>query len=1603
MKVNPSSARRFWFRSGMKRHDENGSSSPADIPILNPSLIVAGFARIAAGLLLAQPAQALSFADFKAFYQFNSSSGHTTDSSGNGRDLTWNGAPAYSNDGQFNESVKLDGTNSLTLANFASSGFPAGNSSYTVAFWVKPDPTCPKDADIVGWGLNVTSQRNFTKFGDNERTINNYWWFSDFTGKINGGSFFDNQFHLVVTTWDLPSRTRKIYLDGLEVSTKTLGSAETDPAVVLQNFKIGGSFKGEIDNLGIASRAISAQEVKSLLNRTLETPNPDISVSLTGSLSLVNDKAVGGMAGNGTIQTSSTSPLRLYTGFGNADASFSGILSSANIQLTKMGTGTQTLVGGSRETKSTSIQGGALVLDGGTYKSKVDVSTGTTFGAEPTKFGGTGIVDGNVTLMKGSCPIFSTTGPLEITGSLTLNNNIVRLRLPTNGYALPPNNSTQTIRLCKFKTSGSSGEVAVIPEIDSGYFADHYKYSVVKVAGSPDSFLDLVVMARPANTSIAGINVYPAVPKLAPSNKYSVRIRRTDNPNTWNSAFVFQTKAQTKYPDHLYYGTLENWSHSYINFEMIQPYVSLEVEITKNDGGAFTENPIVRPANRVISATRSPDNKSLLISLNKPCNISVDIDKQMEGQDTGNGAPNPVHTLSIHANPAISDKPSDLNPNVLTVEPGIPPALPLPADKSILYFKPGIHRLGIDVKLAANKQYYIPGDAIVHATFNNYPTSGNANGSNIRIFGHGTISGEEFKHWRQIDPSGITSYQQRPIDILQSSNTKLEGITLADSANNSILVPSASDDPNRINEVTWVKIFTWRTNGDGGGCSTNSNVNNCFMRTQDDGLYVNGHNVSDVVLWTDVNGSPMRMSHLPNLTNRVLEIKNIDVIYSRSNWWSKSSAMALPGEDATSSNRGAGVVFSNINVSDPFPNGNPITFTQNSPTSAVSLGGIRFENVTFATNTNSAGKKIGLHTINQGRIDNITFHNLVIANTLVTSQNQSDYFESYSAPAVTNIKFTSPTGTTPKVSVTRSSAFANEQPSTTTKFTFSRTGSTALPLTVEYLVTGGATNGTDYSIMTGSVTIPGGQPSADVNLNVQSDTAEEGREDVVVILKTLTSNPVAYDIASPSNATITILDTSKPADGSLGRSRWSVTSSIGAGHYAAVDPDGNSRWTTNDTQTSNQWFQIDLDVAQWFNRIVIVSKGGDHAPSCEVHVSNLGDSWTSSVPIAVVPGAHETTTITFPIQNARYIRLVQKGASANNWWSINDIKVYGSLDRSAWTPSASVGGSAGSAIDGNSATRWTTNANQAPGQWFQINLKDSIMFDKIYLDTKQSNGQSYDDFPIGYQVLVSDTDTAANWTALTPVQSGVGTSQLTKISFDPVKAQYIRIRQTSTSLAPPNNKWWSIVEMFVFPKLDHGISSPWSVKDIGPVGLDGVFSASGGKWMVGAAGADIWQAPDSFRYVYQSFSGNNSVSSKVSKIVSTDAWARSGVMMRESDGTGANYAMLCWTTGNGLQFQWRNGGTGSGNVRIQQPADPAQHHLYLKIVRVGTTTFKPQTSPDGVAWSDCMKHDDGSVIMPVTVNMSQTNVLRGLIVCSHQGPPSPVLKAGTFEGVSLNP
>jgi len=87
-------------------------------------------------------------------------------------------------------------------------------------------------------------------------------------------------------------------------------------------------------------------------------------------------------------------------------------------------------------------------------------------------------------------------------------------------------------------------------------------------------------------------------------------------------------------------------------------------------------------------------------------------------------------------------------------------------------------------------------------------------------------------------------------------------------------------------------------------------------------------------------------------------------------------------------------------------------------------------------------------------------------------------------------------------------------------FSITRTGPVNLPLTVQYTMSGTATNGTDYAALSGSAVIPAGQLGVSIMLTPADDSVEDPAETATM---TLAQSP-QYQLGASRTATVTIAD-----------------------------------------------------------------------------------------------------------------------------------------------------------------------------------------------------------------------------------------------------------------------------------------------------------------------------------------------------------------------------------------------------------------------------------------------------------------------------------------------
>ena len=184
-----------------------------------------------------------------------------------------------------------------------------------------------------------------------------------------------------------------------------------------------------------------------------------------------------------------------------------------------------------------------------------------------------------------------------------------------------------------------------------------------------------------------------------------------------------------------------------------------------------------------------------------------------------------------------------------------------------------------------------------------------------------------------------------------------------------------------------------------------------------------------------------------------------------------------------------------------------------------------------------------------------------------------------------------------------------------------------------------------------------------------------------------------------------------------------------------------------------------------------------------------------------------------------------------------------------------------------------------------------------------------------------------------------------------------------------------------------GVGAPnWSNADIGGVGAAGSYTVSGGAFTVKGSGSDIYYNVDSFQFVYQVLAGDGSITARVVSQSNTNAWAKAGVMIRESLTTGSSNAFVPITPQNGVVFQARTTTGGSSANVTNGPIVAAPY--WVRLVRAGNI-INAYASADGATWTS---------LGQTTINMA-SQVYVGLAVTSHN---NGTLSTVVFDNVTVS-
>ena len=265
---------------------------------------------------------------------------------------------------------------------------------------------------------------------------------------------------------------------------------------------------------------------------------------------------------------------------------------------------------------------------------------------------------------------------------------------------------------------------------------------------------------------------------------------------------------------------------------------------------------------------------------------------------------------------------------------------------------------------------------------------------------------------------------------------------------------------------------------------------------------------------------------------------------------------------------------------------------------------------------------------------------------------------------------------------------------------------------------------------------------------------------------------------------------------------------------------------------------------------------------------------------------------------------------------------------------------------------------------------------------------------------------AGPWAHKYDVYLGTDPNNLTKIVSDdelgPSQSTTQYIKWSVSGLATGTTYYWKITgrtmanlektsSIFSFTTEGTGgggggtIPAPWADSDIGSVGIGGSASYSSGTFTVNASGADIWGSADEFHFVYQSMTGDGTITARVASVTNTNAWTKAGVMIRDSLAANGAQASMFVTPGKGLAFQRR---TTDGGTSTSTSGGSGTAPKWVRIVRSGSTV-SAYVSGDGSSWS---------LVGSDTITMG-TTVYVGLALSSHT---DTAIATATYDNVSVS-
>ncbi|MDO0924453.1 discoidin domain-containing protein [Streptomyces sp. TG1A-8] len=234
----------------------------------------------------------------------------------------------------------------------------------------------------------------------------------------------------------------------------------------------------------------------------------------------------------------------------------------------------------------------------------------------------------------------------------------------------------------------------------------------------------------------------------------------------------------------------------------------------------------------------------------------------------------------------------------------------------------------------------------------------------------------------------------------------------------------------------------------------------------------------------------------------------------------------------------------------------------------------------------------------------------------------------------------------------------------------------------------------------------------------------------------------------------------------------------------AVDGDTGTRWSS--AATDDQWVQVDLGDTATVSQVVLnweAAYGKDY----KLQISNDGTAWTDLKSVTGGDGGTDTVAVS---GQGRYVRMLGVHRATQYGYSLWEFQVFGSTSstqptcdtanaaqgRTATASSTENAGTpASAAFDGNTATRWSSQA--ADPQWVQVDLGSVKSLCKVDLNWEAAYGKNFQ---------IQTSSDGQTWSTLKSVTDATGGTASYDVSGS---GRYVRIYGTARGTAYGYSLW----------------------------------------------------------------------------------------------------------------------------------------------------------------------------------------------------------------------